>query len=227
PELLAVYVAPRDERERQLAALLAEMLGLEQVGIHDNFFDLGGNSLMATRLIFRLEEELGIHVPLRHLFAEPTVAGLSRAITLAADEDHAPGDNGRPRQSLFGEVTMEQLLADAVLDSSITAGDQPRANWHNPEHVLLTGVTGFVGAFLLHDLLQRTSATVHCVVRAKDAATALRRLQQNMELYDLWDDSLRSRIVAVPGDLARTYLGLDPPNFQQLPQPLDPRHPKQ
>jgi amino acid adenylation domain-containing protein len=73
----AAYRAPRTAREETLAALFAEVLGLDRVGIDDGFFDLGGHSLLATRLISRARAELGIEIPIRKIFDLSTVAALA------------------------------------------------------------------------------------------------------------------------------------------------------
>jgi amino acid adenylation domain-containing protein/FkbH-like protein len=70
------YVAPRTEVEARLAAIWAEVLELERVGIHDNFFfDLGGHSLLAARLVSRIAQETGQAAPLSLMFREPTISG--------------------------------------------------------------------------------------------------------------------------------------------------------
>ncbi|MDZ7307315.1 MAG: amino acid adenylation domain-containing protein [candidate division KSB1 bacterium] len=79
-DLAAEYVAPRTEVEAKLAALAAELLGVERVGIHDNFFELGGHSLLATQFMSRLRDEFAVEVPLRSLFEGPTVAELAKAV---------------------------------------------------------------------------------------------------------------------------------------------------
>src|SRR5581483_11971464 len=74
------YVAPRSNVESQVAAIWAEVLRVPQVGIHDDFFALGGHSLMATQVVARLRQSLGVELPLRALFEAPTVAGLAARI---------------------------------------------------------------------------------------------------------------------------------------------------
>jgi amino acid adenylation domain-containing protein len=81
------YVTARTPTEKEVAAICAEILGVEQVGIHDNFFELGGHSLLATRVITRLRETFRIELPLRTLFEAPTVEGLALAITQMQIED--------------------------------------------------------------------------------------------------------------------------------------------
>ena len=80
PDLENPFVAPRSEAEEDIAELWAEVLELETVGVEDNFFDLGGNSLLATRLVTRLREHFGIELGLGDFFEEATVARVARAV---------------------------------------------------------------------------------------------------------------------------------------------------
>ena len=75
---------PQTPLQELLAGVLAEVLGLERVGLHDDFFDLGGHSLLATRVSSRVSRLLGVDLPVSALFQEPTVAGLAERISSAA-----------------------------------------------------------------------------------------------------------------------------------------------
>ncbi|NER91290.1 non-ribosomal peptide synthetase [Moorena sp. SIO3A2] len=74
------YVAPQTETQKVLAEIWAEVLGIEQVGIHDNFFDLGGHSLMATQVVSRVRNTFNLELSVSKLFENPTIAQLSTDI---------------------------------------------------------------------------------------------------------------------------------------------------
>lgn len=96
------YAPPRTPVERQLADLWAEVLNLERVGIHDNFFELRGHSLLAAQLVSRVRAGYGVDLPLRTVFLEPTVAGMAAAIAQCRAEQVEREDAAR----------LEQLLAE-------------------------------------------------------------------------------------------------------------------
>jgi thioester reductase-like protein len=87
--------------------------------------------------------------------------------------------------------------------------------------ILLTGATGFVGRFLLNQLLQDTDAKIYCVVRADSMHHALERLRSVLIEWDLWSVSYESRILAVPGDLRLPHLGIDHATFDLLCREAD------
>ncbi|MFD6281867.1 amino acid adenylation domain-containing protein, partial [Streptomyces sp. NPDC060209] len=86
PEFTAgAYRAPRTEAEETLAGLFAEVLGVDRVGIDDNFFTLGGHSLLATRLISRVRTVLGAEIPIKTVFAAPSVAELTTHLSAGVE----------------------------------------------------------------------------------------------------------------------------------------------
>jgi phthiocerol/phenolphthiocerol synthesis type-I polyketide synthase E len=104
------YEAPRTATEETLARLFQEMLGVDRVGIHDDFFDLGGNSLVATQLISRLRDELDVEITLRALFDAPTVAELGRAVVQTQAETVDEGELAQALAELRG-MSREELQA--------------------------------------------------------------------------------------------------------------------
>lgn len=210
PELEAAYIAPRTLLEEQLADIWAEVLGVEKVGIQDNLLELGGNSLLAAQLIVRLQETFDIDLPARCLFESPTVMGLAQIIEALRRESSA---------AVFASTTPD-LKAEVVLDPEI----YPRGTLVDaiePHHIFLTGATGFLGAFLLDELLQKTQAKIYCLVRSSNEERGLRKLQANLEKYLLWDRNLSSRIIPIPGDLSQPLLGLSVEQFERLANCID------
>jgi amino acid adenylation domain-containing protein len=87
-----VYIAPRTAVEKQMVSILAELLGMERVGVNDNFFFLGGHSLLGTQLIARARDSFGIELPLRTVFDWPTAAELSVEIERMIRGDRMSAD---------------------------------------------------------------------------------------------------------------------------------------
>ena len=88
-----VYIAPRTVAEKRVVSILAELLGLEKVGVNDNFFFLGGHSLLGTQLIARVRSIFGVELPLRKVFDSPTAAELASEIErLLAAQQEVPAD---------------------------------------------------------------------------------------------------------------------------------------
>nr|AAN85503.1 nonribosomal peptide synthetase [Streptomyces atroolivaceus] len=86
------YVAPRTPLEEEVAGIWSALLGTERVGVHDNFFDLGGQSLLAVRLAARLRDEFGVEMTVRDLYADFTLEAVTWAVLqrMTADGEQAP-----------------------------------------------------------------------------------------------------------------------------------------
>ncbi len=203
PHLQVEYVAPRTALEERIAAAWRELFGVREVGVYDSFYELGGTSLMAPRLVFRLRDLLETDVPLDALYEAPTIADLAALL----------GD-GEPADGAAAAAAELDLWDEVALDPEIRPGSPARAG--GPADALLTGATGFLGAYLLHELLERTALRVHCLVRADDPAAGLERIRRKLDSYGLWSDAYRARVVVVPGDLAQPRLGLDDAAFAAL-----------
>ncbi|GIF46272.1 amino acid adenylation domain-containing protein/thioester reductase-like protein [Asanoa ferruginea] len=159
PALTAEPTSRRPEtvRERQLCALFGASLGRD-IGSDDDYFAAGGDSLRAVGLI-SAARDAGLVLTVADLFAAPTAARLAARL----DGFAAP-----------------QEPVDLVAEVSLAPEVVPRRR--SPRHVLLTGATGFLGAFLLHELAADPAVRVTCVVRSTDG---LDRIRKNLRGYGL------------------------------------------
>ncbi|MBY6706004.1 amino acid adenylation domain-containing protein [Rhodococcus sp. BP-241] len=125
------YRAPRTQEQRVVAEVLAELLGVERVGLNDNFFALGGNSLVATRVAARIGDELGVRVPLRAVFDAATVADLADSLDTVVTTSRHLTSTPRPEVVPLAPAQQRLWLANRV--------DPTAATYNLPMGLRLTG----------------------------------------------------------------------------------------
>jgi len=199
-------VAPRTETERIIHEVWAECLGRTAFGVTDNFFDLGGSSILLATVYAGIRERIPRPFELDAFLETPTIEGLARTI------DEVGG-----RADLSGEAV--QAERDAVLDPSIRPEPGPApVSGTEADAVLLTGGTGFLGGHLLAELLRATRRPVYCLIRPGEDRSLVEQLRANLErlmLDDVWGDQA-GRIRPVAGDLGESGLGLSSLDHQRL-----------
>jgi amino acid adenylation domain-containing protein len=126
PNLDTPFIAPRTSVETELAQIWAKVLSVEQVGIHDRFFDVGGHSLNATQVVSQVIKQFQIEVPLQSLFESPTVAEMAAVIT-----EHQARKVAKPELEQIlvelesiSEEKARQILADAAVTNSTKESDE-------------------------------------------------------------------------------------------------------
>lgn len=119
PNLGVPYVPPRDDVEREITQLWQRFLGISEIGIHDNFFLLGGHSLLGTRLISRLRDIFSVEIPLRRLFEFPTIAGLAETV---AKQQRATEEQ-ETRELLARLETLDEHQVEKELNKRAIAAD--------------------------------------------------------------------------------------------------------
>ena len=212
--------ASRHEKEVLLARLWEHVLGLEEGDVRrdDDFFDLGGHSLAAAQLLSHVEGAFGARFSMPEFLATPTVEGLCDAIEKrqkGGTEGQAGYNPSRPAVDLRAEAILEPDIAPERRGS----GDAPLGD---ARRVFLTGATGFLGAFLLDELLSKTEAEVRCLVRLrKGEHDPMAPLRANLERYGLWTPERAERLVPAVGDLSAPLLGMPEDAFDRLAREVD------
>ncbi len=204
------YIIPRNQTEKAIAQIWQQLLDLEQISVHDNFFDLGGHSLLTTMLMSQVRKTFQVDLPLRTLFDAPTIASLATSIeAILQQKDSTP---------MKADLDLDQ---EAILDPTIIPETNLVQLTTEPNSIFLTGATGFLGAFLLYELLQNTQADIYCLVRGRNLELAKNRLQSCLESYLIWDESFAKRIIPIIGDLSQPLLGLSEVEFHQLGRQIE------
>jgi thioester reductase-like protein len=187
--------------------------------------DLGLDSLMAVELSTRIKKDFSFELALMKFMQGLSTTGLIAEVQkglapwAAQPAPPSPTRNGAAGTKAVAEAV--DWTAEMTLGPAITVTPNLRVPIGAPSVPLLTGATGFLGSFLLHDLLRQTDARVYCLVRCRNAEQGQERIRQSLETYLLWDPAFASRIVAVPGDLAKAGLGLAPDVYRKLTEEID------
>nr|HAT8714237.1 amino acid adenylation domain-containing protein [Legionella jordanis] len=199
--------AMQTETEKKVHAIWQSLFAMDSIAPQENFFDLGGHSLLAVKLVYDLNQQLGCHFTVKELYQNPTIRDNALWI-----EQH-----GKTKPSLEDRKStaeLKQICPQLQLTPLGDCVDKPF------ETIFLTGGTGFLGVYLLRDLLQTfPAATIYVLVRADDTATGLKRLQKVAQQYRLKIDL--DRVVPVLGDLAEAQFGLEAGEYLEMSKRID------
>ncbi|KAF9262112.1 alpha-aminoadipate reductase Lys1p [Marasmius fiardii PR-910] len=225
----------------------------EKIPLDESFFDLGGHSILATRLMFEIRRVFVVDAPLSLVFGgssrdngveEPSVEGLAKAVDrlrneynafgigvdekekgrAAADGLLAPGASGKKQKLQTVEYAQDY---ENLLSSNKLRDAYPSASVvQDPSSsiVFLTGATGFLGAFVLHNLLaQQRIRKVIALVRGQDISTALNRLREASTDRVVWDEKWveEGRLDVVVGDLVMEKFGLSDRDWKRVGEEAD------
>lgn len=204
------YSPPGNKIETILCEVAEDVLKLERIGIEDNLFELGADSLSVIAVLSQIYENgWGL-----------TAADFYSCANIRELAARAAGFTGPDEEMIEIEtpvIPFEECETNP--DSDALAGAESRSLGD----VLLTGSTGFLGAHLLHELLTRTDSTVYCLVRAEDDQEAVHRLEATMDFYFGEEAKLLfdRRIRPVRGDVSQPEFGLAKEEYKLLGESVD------
>ncbi|KAI9205250.1 uncharacterized protein BJ171DRAFT_615822 [Polychytrium aggregatum] len=233
--------------EAAIRTIWAELLNKPEgsIPLDDNFFDCGGHSILATRLVFQIRKVLAVDIALGIVYKESTIRGIAREVERIRDADvnlvgGAVQDDETEKRSIKTVKSIDQMKEvrkdeafdyaadlDTVDDSAVTVEGLPEFQFPDLASggvFFVTGVTGFLGAFILEKVLKRfPHSKVIALVRAKSQDDALKRIRENGERHLVWDESWvqQGRIVAAMGDLSEPRLGLSEEDWTAYANQVD------
>ena len=190
PELTLDYVAPENEVEAFFAKSFEEILGIDKVGVTNNFFEIGGTSLLVTKVTINAINN-GYDINYGDLFANPTPRQLAEFI--ASDDKAAKNEIGDYDYTLIDNLLVKNNIKNFFNEScSDSLGN-----------VLLTGATGFLGIHILRELLENDVGNIYCLVRSKGNLSGEDRLKSLLYYYFStdYDDYFHKRLHIVDGDI--------------------------
>lgn len=183
--------APKNELERTFCEIFAEILELDNVFADDNFFDLGGTSLTATRIVISASKK-NIEVAYSDIFANPTPQTLAKFVS----KDNSTDDE-LENLSDYDYTNINNVLKKNNINTFKDGELQELGN------VLLTGPAGFLGIHILYELLHKYNGKVYCMIRDKNNNPAENRM--NSIYYYYFEESLKEkypdRVVIISGDV--------------------------
>lgn len=192
---------PENPSEQRLLELWAELLELpaEDISTDESFFNLGGHSILLSRLLLGIREHFGRSIPINRFIEAPTLITL--ATLVSGDKDPA------------AQATLDQVFVDANAELNLLA--LPASQLGDVHKVVVTGANSFLGVHIVEALLEWGATEVACLVRATATQSAAERFAQALRENRLEHLDL-SRVTVYPADIRRPQLGLSAPVYERI-----------
>ncbi len=207
------YEAPANKEEEDFCGIFSQILGVEKVGALDDFFELGGSSISAMRVVVAANQ-LGYGIVYQNVFDNSTPKMLAALVggtpsAGAFGEKREAAQNHPGSESFYGPETSEigpdgydyrainELLRGNTVEA-FRSGEQQKMG-----AVLLCGATGYLGVHVLRQLAETTDSTIYCPVRSKSGQSAAERFKELLQYYfdKTYEELFGSRIVLLEADV--------------------------
>ena len=192
PVLITEYVAPENDVEAFFADTFAEVLSLDKVGVTDNFFEIGGTSLLVTKItIAALNRDFNISYA--DMFDNPTPRKLAELIL--NDDNY---DVSLSEEFDYDYTQINRLLEKNTLENFVNGETEDDLG-----DILLTGATGFLGIHVLRELLEDTDSNIYCLIRSRSGISSAERLKSLLFYYfsDNFEELFDERLHVFDGDV--------------------------
>ncbi|KAL8886345.1 MAG: hypothetical protein Q9215_005927 [Flavoplaca cf. flavocitrina] len=201
------------DTEKTIAEIWAKIIPnttVDTLRRDDSFFDIGGNSISAQYMLAAVKKRLSeVNVDIVTIIRNPKLRAFAAEIDRSLDPiglrlDVNGQANGMPQEQAYSTDVDESFEKELQWTYPSTEPDLSHG-----ATIFLTGVTGFLGAYILKDLLSRGNTRVIAHVRAPTEDAGLKRIRETCQAYGIWTEDWLKRLSCVIGDLAKPILGLD------------------
>ncbi|MCZ4236456.1 amino acid adenylation domain-containing protein [Staphylococcus equorum] len=220
-----VYVAPTNDMESAVAETFEAVLHVDQVSIHDNFFEMGGDSLKAIKLTSLISKSYNISI--KDIFELQTIASISKALVEREEMNVMTKLDALKIPNVKNEHHFNSDFISEINDYKVKSNENykfiDKDVVKSDKQILLTGATGYLGIHILKDLLERKDLIIYVLVRNSEKISGENKLNNNWFYYfnsQLKTEDL-SRIHFVEGDIESKYLGFSNSNYDYLVNNID------
>lgn len=223
------YAAPRNQKDGIIQKVWQEILGINKIGIDDNFFMLGGNSIKAIQVVAKLA--LDFEIGINDIFSCQTIRELSDSVKYSKDRLKTTID--AMNQMITVQDNVNSTCFDGKLRNKLRQYIDKNQVYNNVnfsemlhyKNILLAGSTGYLGIHILYQLIKSTDYMIYVPVRGKDDSEAKERLLSKMNFYFTLSSNeyeiVARRVCVLSGDLSKEYLGLDQKKYVKLADEID------
>jgi amino acid adenylation domain-containing protein/thioester reductase-like protein len=227
---------PVTPTEKMAAKAWASILGVDAniIGRDSDFMDLGGHSLLMTLLMIEVRKTFQVSFNLREFFSASTLRKFAALIDERQQQDVGSSNLGRNSASTHSAEWARQRMAFLQREAELPRFLAPaRGVMYQPvteiRNVLLTGATGFLGAYIIAEILKTTQANIYCLVRPRRGENSKQRIEKQMKRYQVWPDveqeawqsAWEKRLHVVDGDVTLPRLGMKDSDYESLARDVD------
>ncbi len=205
----ANYVPPQTQLQTSLVTMWESLLPIRPIGITDNFFEIGGDSILAMQLQIKLLNN-GYKLTYADLYSNPTIANLEQTL-----------NNSNLIDTIIDSNMAEKLDFSNTLHNNLDLPDI--ISKHEIGNLLLTGATGYLGAHILDYFLSNTTGNVYCILRKDPGLSVEEKLTKKLKYYfnDKYLGYINNRIFAIETDFSQDNIGLSIESYNDLSTKVD------
>jgi polyketide synthase PksJ len=211
------------DKHYEIAKVFLDVLGVKKISVYDDFFKLGGDSLLAVSVVAKLQHNYKISMD--DFLRFPTVAKVTEIATFAKDNLHHKLERIKimySKKEKYFARDVEDMVAKQIECLYEAQNMKVESKKRDTQTVLLTGATGHVGCNILYQLLHETKHKIYLLVRASSVEQANDKINLKFKHYfDVSLDQYRDRIIILIADIEQPMLGLDKEQYQMLASNVD------